>query len=353
LERVRLSACASSSLRAFHADRPPAAAPAAAVPAPPAEAAAATSEAQASSSTVSASSSETDTTGFLPLMTAVRVRQPFVPAHAVIPPLPKVVGPATYPNWTPKSRRVGVIGVKMGMMTLWDHWGVRFPVTVIRVADCHVLQNKPQLSKQGFITTQVGAGVRKYKSAPKSLIVHCLKAGLLTPKRKLAEFPVTTDAVLPSGTQLTARHFVPGQYIDIQGITKGKGTQGGMKRWGFAGQPASHGVSLTHRSIGSVGANQSPGRVFPGKRMAGRQGNAKQTKMNNRIYKIDVKRNLLFVKGSVIGTRGGFVLMRDAQRVPFDAESPPPFPTHFPVASENAVEELVQEPDGNDPFAYG
>jgi len=269
----------------------------------------------------------------------------------LIPPLPIPKTPAVYSSWTPQSIRVGAIGKKMGMTQLWDHWGCRFPVTVIRLEQCQVVMVRPRLSpKKGLVGIQVGAGMKKYRSCTKAEICHYLKAGILYPKQKLVEFPVSDDAVIPTGTSITARHFTVGQYLDVRGMSIGKGFQGAVKRYGFGGQPASHGVSLTHRSIGSAGSNQDPGRVWPGKRMAGHMGNIHNTQFCLQLYKIDVKRNLLFVKGSVPGNTGGWLEIRDAVGKKFDPAKSPPFPTYFPKPGEAEPEDIVMPRQGEDPF---
>ena len=147
---------------------------------------------------------------------------------------------------------------------------------------------------------QLGVGERKLKRSNQSLIGHCAKASS-PPKRKIAEFRVTSDALLEPGQHIYAAHFVPGQLVDVCGVTRGKGFQGAMKRWGFGGQPASHGNSLSHRAIGGTGARQDPGRVFKNKKMAGRMGSARRTIQNLMVLKIDPVRDLLYIKGAVPG----------------------------------------------------
>lgn len=162
---------------------------------------------------------------------------------------------------------------------------------------------------------------------------------------------MTEDGLLPVGTPITVRHFVPGQYVDVTGITRGKGFQGGMKRWGFDGMPASHGASLSHRSIGSTGQRDAPGKVFKGKKMPGRMGGKQRTVKNVWVYKIDPARNLMWVKGQVPGAEGNFVFIKDAVYKKPDM-SLLPFPTHFiPEGEETTeLEPLVADLGDVDPF---
>jgi len=218
--------------------------------------------------------------------------------------------------------------------------GEALPLTVLQVPDCQVVQVKT-MRKEGFYALQLGAGEKKLKRVTKPMMGHFARANV-DPKRVLMEFPVTKRALLPVGTTVYARHFIPGQFVDVCGVTVGKGFQGGMKRWGFKGLPATHGVSLAHRSIGSTGCRQDPGRVFKGKKMPGRMGNDRRTTLNLLVYAIDPRLNLLFVKGAVPGSKGGWVRVRDSiggnyWRWP----APPPFPTYFPKPGEIQPEQLV------------
>ena len=205
------------------------------------------------------------------------------------------------------------------------------PSHALQVQHCQVVQVKTA-EADGYDALQVGSGERKLKRVSKSMRHHFFKSAV-APKKKLMEFRVTPDCVLPVGTELTARHFVPGQFVDVQGVTTGKGFQGVMKRWGFKGQPATHGVSLKHRSGGSIGNCQDPGRVWKGRKMPGRMGGKKRTQQNCSLYKIDPLRNLLFLKGAVPGHKGNYVSVSDAVKKQLPDSLP------FPTYTEEEMEE--------------
>eukprot|EP00292_Cryptomonas_paramecium_P009462 CAMPEP_0113683908 /NCGR_PEP_ID=MMETSP0038_2-20120614/13636_1 /TAXON_ID=2898 /ORGANISM="Cryptomonas paramecium" /LENGTH=245 /DNA_ID=CAMNT_0000603453 /DNA_START=101 /DNA_END=838 /DNA_ORIENTATION=- /assembly_acc=CAM_ASM_000170 len=203
--------------------------------------------------------------------------------------------------------------MKMGMTATWDQHGVRHPLTILQIAQNQVVQIKtPQ--RDGYSALQIGAFDCTPKNVSKPLLFHFNSAGV-PPKRVLKEFPVTPDAVLPIGSQLDVRHFVPGQYIDITGISIGKGFQGAMKRWGFSGGPATHGASLSHRSLGSTGHRKTPSRTWKNKKMHGHMGCDQVTVMNMLIYYIDPVNQLICVKGSVPGHDNNYVFLRDAVRL--------------------------------------
>ncbi|GAQ83901.1 Mitochondrial ribosomal protein L3 precursor [Klebsormidium nitens] len=259
-------------------------------------------------------------------------------------------GPAVEPRpWGPDSMRTGVIAVKCGMTALWDEWGIRIPVTVLWVHENEVVQIKTD-EKEGYTALQIGGGTKKAKQLTKPLLGHFIAQGANL-KRRLHEFRVSPDAVLPIGTELHARHFVAGQYVDIQGTTIGKGFQGVMKRHGFKGGNASHGASKSHRSQGSTGGRQDPGKVFKNKKMAGQMGNETRTVQSVWIYKVDPARDLIYVRGQVPGHKGNFVFIRDALRKKPDTEVTP-FPTFFAPPDEDlsAVTPMTAPAPDIDPY---
>jgi len=237
----------------------------------------------------------------------------------------------------PEGRRVGALAMKVGMLPVWDKWGERHPATVLHLDECQVVQVKTE-ENNGYYSMQLGVGEAKPSRVNISSQGHFDKFGV-KPKRKLMEFRVTPDALLSPGTKISAMHFVPGQLVDVCGVSKGKGFAGVMKRWNFGGGRATHGNSLAHRIPGSTGCRQDPGRVFKNKKMPGRMGGEKITAQNLFILKIDPIRDLLYVKGAVPGSNGTFVRIVDAVKGPF-YPSPPPFPTYLepiPKATPEAV----------------
>ncbi|KAJ1629599.1 translation protein, partial [Pavlovales sp. CCMP2436] len=213
----------------------------------------------------------------------------------------------------PKSRRAGLICRKSGMMSVWDKWGRMTPVTVCEVQDNVVVQAKTR-EKEGYDGLQLGAGWQKEKRISKGEVFHFETRGIEL-KRDVHEFRVSPDAMLPVGTRLIARHFMPGQFLDVQGTTKGKGFAGVMKRHGFKGGNASHGATKSHRSPGSLGGgtnSHTGGKVVKGKKMPGNMGNATRTQQKLQLYRIDPERNLLFILGSVPGARGSVLKVSDS-----------------------------------------
>ena len=266
---------------------------------------------------------------------------------------------------TTGSFRTGLLAMKAGMTAEFDEWGVRHALTVLAVENCQVLQTKtwedtlPNGKKHPRYQLQIGGGVRKDKHTTKPLKGHFKRAGTDF-KRFMCEFPVTEDAVLPNGTEITARHFVPGQRVDIVGTSIGKGFAGGMKRHGFKGQSASHGHSKSHRSIGSTGGCQDPGKVFKGKKMAGRMGGKQITAQSLEVYKVDTERNLIYVIGSVPGNKGGTVKVSDTKKWWKKSQrklmniKPLPFPTFFheDIHSSEKDGVIVRQPSLLDPLDF-
>src|ERR671915_651742 len=198
--------------------------------------------------------------------------------------------------------RSGVIAQKVGMTRIFTDAGEHIPVTVLKVDSCQVVAHRTK-EKNGYTALQVGVGKAKVKNVSKAERGRFAVAKV-EPKRKLAEFRVTEDAVIPVGAEITADHFVPGQFVDVTGVSTGKGFAGGMKRWNFAGLRATHGVSISHRSLGSTGGRQDPGKTFKNKKMAGQLGNERVTTQSLQVVSADAERGLILVKGSVPGVAG-------------------------------------------------
>ena len=206
--------------------------------------------------------------------------------------------------------RSGVIAKKLGMTQVYSEDGHHIPVTVLSLEGCQVVAHKT-MDRDGYSALQLGAGDAKPKRVSKAERERFAKANV-APKKKLAEFRVAEDNAIAVGSELTADHFVVGQKVDVSGTSIGKGFAGAMKRWNFGGLRATHGVSISHRSHGSTGQCQDPGKVFKGKKMAGHMGARRRTMQNVEIARVDVDRGLLLIKGNVPGSKGGWVEVRDA-----------------------------------------
>ncbi|AMM83886.1 MULTISPECIES: 50S ribosomal protein L3 [Martelella] len=230
--------------------------------------------------------------------------------------------------------RSGVIAQKVGMTRVFNDAGEHIPVTVLRMDGCQVVATRTK-DKNGYTAVQLGAGRSKVKNTSKALRGHFAK-GSVEPKAKLVEFRVSEDNLLEIGAELTAGHFVSGQLVDVTGTTIGKGFAGAMKRHNFGGLRATHGVSISHRSHGSTGSNQDPGKVWKGKKMAGHMGQTRVTTQNLEVVRTDEERGLILVKGAVPGSKGAWITVRDAVKsgVPENA----PRPAGLRAAETNGAE---------------
>ena len=206
--------------------------------------------------------------------------------------------------------RTGLLAQKLGMTRVFTEEGNHVPVTVLKVDDCRVVAVRTR-ETDGYTAVQLGVGTAKTKNVSKPQRGHFAKAKV-EPKARLAEFQVSEDALLGVGSEITTAHFIPGQYVDVVGLSIGKGFAGAMKRHNFGGLRASHGVSISHRSHGSTGQRQSPGKTFKNKKMAGHLGAERVTTQSLEVIATDPERGVLMIKGSVPGSPGGFVLVKDA-----------------------------------------
>ena len=220
--------------------------------------------------------------------------------------------------------RTGLIARKLGMTRLFKDDGRHVPVTVLQLDELQVVDTRT-IERDGYTAVQLGTGRAKVKNVTKPNRGHFARVKV-EPKKKLVEFRVSADALLEPGATLSAGHFVPGQKIDVCGVSKGKGFAGAMKRWNFSGLEASHGVSISHRSHGSTGNRQDPGKTFKNKKMAGHLGAERVTTLNLEVAAIDLERNLVLVRGAIPGGKNGFVLVRDA------VKRAPPEGLPFPAA---------------------
>ena len=218
--------------------------------------------------------------------------------------------------------RTGLIARKLGMTRLFREDGTHVPVTVLHLDEVQVVDTRTR-ERDGYTAVQLGIGRAKVKNVTKPQRGHYARVKV-EPKRKLVEFRVAADAVLESGATLSAAHFVVGQKVDVTGTSQGKGFQGGMKRWNFAGLEASHGVSISHRSLGSTGNRQDPGKTFKNKKMAGHMGQDRITTLNLMVARVDVEKGLIMIHGAVPGSAGTYVLVRDAIKRARHADAPYP-----------------------------
>ncbi len=231
-----------------------------------------------------------------------------------------------------EAMRSGLIAQKLGMTRVFTDEGEHVPVTVLKVDNCQVVAVRTE-ETDGYTAVQLGVGSAKVKNVTKPMRGHFAKAKV-EPKRKLAEFRVDQNALLDVGAEISAAHFVAGQFVDVTGTSIGKGFAGGMKRWNFGGLRATHGVSVSHRSLGSTGNRQDPGKTFKNKKMAGHLGAERVTTLNLKVVQVDGEQGLILVKGAVPGSENGYVLVRDAVKRKLPAGVP------FPAALRGAA---VQE----------
>ena len=249
--------------------------------------------------------------------------------------------------------RSGLIVQKVGMTRLFTDAGQHVPVTVLKLDGCQVVAQRTE-DKDGYTAVQLDAGFAKVKRTTKAARGHFARAKV-EPKRRLAEFRVSPENMIEVGAKLAANHFVEGQHVDATGVSIGKGFAGAMKRHNFGGLRASHGVSISHRSHGSTGQCQDPGKVFKGKKMAGHMGDVRVTAQNLTVVKTDIERGLVMVKGAVPGAKGGWVLLRDAVKRPLPADVPLPAAlfqepqTEEPEVVEEAEDETAVEAEAEAP----
>jgi large subunit ribosomal protein L3 len=236
--------------------------------------------------------------------------------------------------------RSGVIAQKLGMTRIYTDTGEQVPVTVLRLDGCQVVAHRTA-EKNGYTAVQLGAGKAKVKNTTQPMRGHFAKASV-EPKHKLVEFRVDPANLIEVGAEITADHFVVGQFVDVTGTSIGKGFAGGMKRWNFGGLRATHGVSVSHRSLGSTGQRQDPGRTFKGKKMGGHMGDERVTTQNLRVVRTDVERGLILIEGSVPGSKGGWIVVKDAvkRKPPQGLPLPGSFrkPNAAPAANEKGAE---------------
>ncbi|XP_040288771.1 39S ribosomal protein L3, mitochondrial [Bufo bufo] len=245
--------------------------------------------------------------------------------------------------WEPGSNRVGLIAVKLGMMPVWTKSGERHAVTMLQVQDCHVIKFTSKEDADGkSATLSVGGKNVSPFYKPESVLEFYREAGV-PPKQKVSNFKVSENAILKPGTPLYAAHFRPGQYVDVTAKTIGKGFQGVMKRWGYKGQPASHGQTKTHRRPGAIAAGD-PARVFPGTKMPGQLGNVYRTAHALKVWRVNTKHNIIYVNGSVPGHTNCLVKVTDTKlAVKQKGFENLPFPTYFADGDEELPEDLFDE----------
>lgn len=230
--------------------------------------------------------------------------------------------------------RSGVIAQKLGMTRIFTDAGEHVPVTVLKVDGCQVVAHRTR-EQNGYTALQLGIGKAKVKNVSKAERGR-FSVARVEPKMKLAEFRVPDEALIPVGAEITADHFVVGQFVDVSGTSMGKGFAGPMKRWNFGGLRATHGVSVSHRSHGSTGGRQDPGKTFKNKKMAGHMGVERVTTLNLRVVQTDPTRGLILVEGAVPGTAGGWIFVRDAIKKALPKDAPQPGKFRMPEGAASA-----------------
>ena len=237
--------------------------------------------------------------------------------------------------------RAGLIAKKVGMSRVFAEGGKHIPVTLLHVENCQVVTHKTT-EKDGYNALQLGAGKAKVKRTTQPMRGHFAKSKV-EPKSKVAEFRISDDAFIDVGAELTVEHFIAGQMVDVTGTSKGKGFAGAMKRHNFSGLRASHGVSISHRSLGSTGQCQDPGRVFKGKKMAGHMGAERKTILNLEVIATDLDESLILVKGAIPGAKNGWILINDAVKKPANTDAP--YPGAVRAEAAPAVEKTAPAED--------
>jgi large subunit ribosomal protein L3 len=236
--------------------------------------------------------------------------------------------------------RTGVVAQKVGMTRVFTEAGEHVPVTVLKLAGCQVIGHRTK-DKNGYVALQLGAGSRKVKNVSKAERGNFAIAKV-EPKHTIVEFRVSDDGMIPVGAEITADHFVVGQFVDVTGTTIGKGFAGGMKRWNFGGLRATHGVSISHRSIGSTGGRQDPGKTFKNKKMPGHLGVERVTTLNLKVVQTDIERGLILVEGAVPGHKGGWITVRDAVKKALPKDVPQPGKFREAGASNGAADKPAE-----------
>ena len=238
--------------------------------------------------------------------------------------------------------RSGVIAQKVGMTRVFTEAGEHIPVTVLKLGNCQVVGHRTE-EKNGYVALQLGSGSRKTVYMPKAERGQFAVAKV-EPKRQVEEFRVSADQMIPVGAEILADHFVVGQFVDVTGTSVGKGFAGGMKRWNFGGLRATHGVSVSHRSIGSTGGRQDPGKTWKNKKMPGHMGVDRITTLNLRVVQLDVERGLILVEGAVPGAKGNWITVRDAVKKSLPKEAPKP--GKFRVSGDKPAQEAAAPAEG-------